>query len=59
MNVVAISEPFVLSSGSRMSPGHPFVLSLSKDCLFWSSLGGEGQGFDKLSPNGLGKAKRA
>ena len=45
MNIVAISEPF--------------VLSLSKDCLFLSSLGGEGHGFDKLSPNGLGKAKRA
>ena len=37
----------------------PFVLSLLKGCLFWSSLGGEGQGFDKLSPNGLGKVKRA
>ena len=31
----------------------PFVLSLSKDC-FSSSSGQEGQGFDKLSPNGFG-----
>ena len=30
---------------------HPFALSLSKDCLFYSDAN-EGQGFDKLSPNG-------
>jgi len=46
--------PFVLSSVSRMSPGHPFVLSLSKDRSYLLATESEGQGFDKLSPNGKG-----
>ena len=33
-----------------MSPSHPFVLSLSKDCIFLRRE--EGQGFDRLSLNG-------
>jgi len=32
----------------------PFVLSLSKDCPFVRFE--EGQGFDRLSPNGFGVA---
>jgi hypothetical protein len=36
----------------------PFALSLSKGCPFsFATAGeGEGQGFDELSPNGLGNA---
>jgi hypothetical protein len=34
---------------------HPFGLSLSKPSLYQGS--GEGQGFDKLSPNGEDAAK--
>ena len=32
----------------------PLALSLSKGCPFLLSMKVEGQGFDKLSPNGLG-----
>ncbi len=31
----------------------PFALSLSKGCTFFSDVAEEGQGFDKLSPNGV------
>jgi hypothetical protein len=30
----------------------PFALSLSKGCPSFGAIEGEGQGFDKLSPNG-------
>jgi hypothetical protein len=38
-------------------PPKPFALSLSKGCVFLGSIHparSEGQGFDKLSPNGDG-----
>jgi len=50
MVVIASPNPFALSSALRIAPGNPFALSLSKGC---SSLRNEGQGFDKLSPNGI------
>jgi len=31
----------------------PFALSLSRGCLSSSAGGKKGQGFDKLSPNGV------
>jgi hypothetical protein len=34
----------------------PFALSLSKGRPAFSALSEEGQGFDKLSPNGVGVA---
>jgi hypothetical protein len=34
--------------------GNPFALSLSKGLLFPSPGADEGEGFDKLSPNGFG-----
>ena len=36
-----------------MSPGHPFVLSLSKDCTSCATLEKE-RSFDRLRTNGLG-----
>jgi protein-L-isoaspartate O-methyltransferase len=39
---------------SSNSPPHPFALSSSKGCPpFSTQIGRKGQGFDKLSPNGL------
>jgi len=34
-------------------PPHPFALSLSKGCPSSRSVEEEGQGFDRLSPNGV------
>lgn len=37
---------------------HPFAPSLSKGCFsFWYDAQNEGQGFDRLSPNGAGNVK--
>jgi hypothetical protein len=38
------------------SSAHPFALSVSKGLSSCSAADGEGKGFDKLSPNGLGAA---
>jgi hypothetical protein len=37
----------------RNPPQKPFALSLSKGCPSFDAGQGQGQGFDKLSPNGV------
>jgi hypothetical protein len=37
----------------RKSSRKPFALSLSKGCPSFDAGQGQGQGFDKLSPNGV------